>query len=136
MYKWPQGRVIRIICLILAAVVFADLAYNGGYARFEAYRQGGEASTRQLAIAIGFAVFAGLSLLIGLIAVGFHKTAVDFLIEVEQEMVKVEWPKTDVLWKSTVVIALTIVVLSGIIFGMDALILWLLDLLRTLGGHF
>jgi preprotein translocase SecE subunit len=51
-------------------------------------------------------------------------------------MVKVEWPKTDVLWKSTIVIALTIVVLSGLIFGMDALILWLLDLLRTLGGYF
>ena len=51
-------------------------------------------------------------------------------------MVRVEWPKTDTLWKSTVVIALTIVVLSAIIFGMDVLILWLLDHLRKLGGHF
>lgn len=136
MYKWPQGRVIRILSLILAVVIGADLAYNGGYARFEAYRQGGEASTRQLAIAIAFAVMAVIALLSALIAVGFHKKAVDFLIDVEHEMVRVEWPKTDTLWKSTVVIALTIVILSAIIFGMDVLIIKLLDLLRTLGGHF
>lgn len=136
MYKWPQGRVIRIISLILAAVIGADLAFNGGYARFEAYRQGGEASTRQLAIAIVFAVLSVAAMLSALVAIGFHKKAVDFLIEVEHEMVRVEWPKTDTLWKSTVVIALTIVVLSAIIFGMDVLILWLLDHLRKLGGHF
>lgn len=136
MYKWPQGRVIRIACLILAALVVADLAWNGGYARFEAYRQGGEGSSRQLAIAIGFTVVAALAALAGLIAVGFHKIAVDFLIEVEQEMVKVEWPKPDVLWRSTVVIAIAVVILTGIIFGIDALLLFLLDNLRTLGGHF
>ena len=136
MYKWPQGRVIRIACLILAAVVVADLAWNGGYARFEAYRQGGEASARQLGIAIGFTVVAALAAIAALIAIGFHKIAVDFLIEVEQEMVKVEWPKPDALWKSTVVIAIAIVVLTAIIFGIDALLLWSLDSLRSLGGHF
>ena len=136
MYKWPQGRVLRIACLILAAVVVADLAWNGGYARFEAYRQGGEASTRQLAIGIGFAVVAAAAALAALIAVGFHKVAVDFLIEVEQEMTKVEWPKTDSLWKSTIVIAIAIVVLTSIIFGIDALLLWLLDSIRSIGGHF
>jgi preprotein translocase SecE subunit len=136
MYKWPQGRVIRIICLILAVVVCADLAFNGGYAKYEAYRQGDGSSTRQLALAIFFAVTAAAALIAGLVAVGFHHRAVEFLIEVEQEMVKVEWPKTDALWKSTIVIALAIIILSAIIFGMDVAILWLLDHLRTLGGHF
>ncbi len=136
MYKWPQGRVIRIISLILAAVIGADLAFNGGYSRYEAYRQGGEASTRLLAIAIVFAVLSVVALISAFIAIGFHKKAVDFLIDVEHEMVRVEWPKTDTLWKSTLVIAVTIVLLSAIIFGMDVLILWLLDHLRKLGGHF
>ncbi len=116
-------------------VVCADLAFNGGYARYEAYKQG-DGSVRQLALAIFFAVASTAVLISGLVAVGFHHRAVEFLIEVEQEMVKVEWPKTDVLWKSTIVIALAIIILSALIFGIDAALLWLLDHLRTLGGHF
>ncbi len=136
MYKWPQGRVLRIICLIIAAVVCADLAYNGGYARYDAYTQQTDGNIRQVILAGVFAALALAALIAGFVAVGFHKQAVDFLIEVEQEMVKVEWPKTDVLWKSTIVIALTIVILSAIIFGMDGLIIWLLNHLRNLGGLF
>ncbi len=136
MYKWPQGRVIRIICLIIAAVVCADLAYNGGVARYVAYTSQSTGSIRQAVLAGVFAALALSALIAGFIAVGFHKQAVDFLIEVEQEMVRVEWPKTDVLWKSTIVIALTIVVLSAIIFGMDGLIIWVLQQLRNVGGNF
>lgn len=136
MYKWPQGRVIRIICLIIAGVVFGDLAYNGSWARYDAYTQQTGGGIRQAVLAGVFAGLALAALLAGFIAVGFHKQAVEFLIEVEQEMVKVEWPKTDVLWKSTIVIALTIVVLSAIIFGMDGLIIWLLHQMRNLGGFF
>ena len=83
-----------------------------------------------------FAALALAALVSALVAVGFHKKAVDFLIEVEHEMVRVEWPKTDVLWKSTIVIALTLVVMSAVIFGVDVMILFLLNHLRNLGGYF
>jgi preprotein translocase SecE subunit len=121
MYKWPQGRVIRIVCLILAAVIVADLIYHGAYGRFEAYRTAIDAGagTRQLVLASFFAVLALVTAIAALVAVGFHAKAVNFLIEVEQEMAKVEWPKVDTLWKSTLVIALTIIVMAGVIFAID-----------------
>ena len=139
MYKWPKGRVIRIICLVLTALITFDLAYNGAYGPL-AFALDPlspvDKTTSQLAIGIFFCVLALAAFLAGLILIGFRPKTVDFLIEVEQEMVRVEWPKTDTLWKSTLVIAVTIVLLSAIIFGMDVLILWLLDHLRKLGGHF
>ena len=131
MYKWPQGRIVRIVCLLLTVMVAFDLAYNGAYGPLTA----GE-GTKQLVVGIVFSVLAFAALVSGLVAAGFHPRAVDFLIEVEQEMTKVEWPKTDSLWKSTIVIAIAIVVLTSIIFGIDALLLWLLDSIRSIGGHF
>jgi preprotein translocase SecE subunit len=132
--------------MILALIVCADLAYNGAYGRFSAYlegvervRLGGAATgrpTAQLVQGIIFSVLAGVALFGGLFAAGFHRRAVDFLIEVEQEMLKVEWPKGDTLWKSTVVIAIVIAVLGVVIFAADGIILYLLDSLRSLGGKF
>lgn len=144
MYKWPHGRLIRVIGMILAVIMCADLAYNGAYGRFSAYldgmervRQGGagiQSPTAQLVQGIIFSVLAATALIGGLVAAGFHKKAVDFLIEVEQEMLKVEWPKGDSLWKSTLIIGLTIAVLAAVILAADGLILFLLDALRSLGS--
>lgn len=129
MYKWPQGRIVRIVCLLMTALVTFDLAYNGAYGPLTA----GE-GTKQLIVGIAFCVLAFAALVSGLIAAGFHPKAVDFLIEVEQEMVRVEWPATNVLVRSTLIIAVAIVVMAVVILGVDAVNFYFLELVRWLGG--
>lgn len=128
MYKWPQGRIVRIICLVLTALVTFDLAYNGAYGPLTA----GE-GTKQLVIGIVFCVLAFCALVAGLVTAGFHSKTVDFLIEVEQEMVRVEWPKSNVLIRSTLIIAVAIAVMAVFILGVDFVNLKFLDLVRWLG---
>ena len=137
MYKWPQGRVIRTIGFILAALICADLAYNGGYGRFAAYQSATEAAagTRQLILAAIFGALTAAAALAAVSGIGFHRKAVDFLIEVEQEMTKVEWPKWDSLWRSTLIIAVAVVILAMVIFGIDGVILWTLNKLFSLGEY-
>jgi preprotein translocase SecE subunit len=136
MYKWPQGRVIRTICLILALVVAADLGYTGAYAKWAAANDAAQTDghLRQLILAGIFAAASLAALIAGLIAAGFHPKSVDFLIEVEQEMVKVEWPKPNTLVRSTVVIAIAMCALAAIILGVDAINHWLLfDVIFKMG---
>lgn len=128
MYKWPQGRIVRIVCLVLTALVTFDLAYNGAYGPLTA----GE-GTKQLVIGIVFCVLAFAAMVAGLVTAGFHSKTVDFLIEVEQEMVRVEWPKTNVLIRSTLIIAVAIAVMAVFILGVDYVNLHFLDLVRWLG---
>jgi preprotein translocase SecE subunit len=128
MYKWPQGRVIRTICLILALVVAADLGYTGAYANIVTSMDPSqqEGHLRALVLGIVFVAASLTALIGGLVAAGFHPRAVDFLIEVEQEMVRVEWPQANALVRSTVVIAIAMCVLAAVILGVDALNHWLL----------
>ncbi len=137
MYKWPQGRLIRTIGFILAALICADLAYNGGYGRYAAYTSATEAAagTRQLILSVIFSVLAAAAAIAATVAIGFHRQAVDFLIEVEHEMTKVEWPKWDSLWRSTLIIAVAVTVLAIVIFGIDGAILWFLNKLVSLGEY-
>ena len=128
MYKWPQGRIVRIICLVLTALVTFDLAYNGAYGPLTA----GE-GTKQLVVGIMFCVLAFAALVSGLVTAGFHAKTVDFLIEVEQEMVRVEWPKSNVLIRSTLIIAVAIAVMAVFILGVDYVNLQFLELVRWLG---
>jgi preprotein translocase SecE subunit len=129
MYKWPQGRIVRIVCLLLTALVTFDLAYNGAYGPLTA----GE-GTKQFVVGVVFCVLAFAALVAGLVAAGFHQRAVDFLIEVEQEMVRVEWPATNALIRSTLIIAVAIAVMAVMILGVDALNLYFLDFVRYLGS--
>lgn len=137
MYKWPQGRVIRTIGFLLALLICADLAYNGAWGRFAAYQSATEAAagTRQLILAGIFGAMTLAAAIAALVGIGFHKKAVEFLIEVEQEMVKVEWPKWDSLWRSTLIIAIAVAVLAAIIFGIDGLLLWTLNKIISLGEY-
>ena len=129
MHKWPQGRVIRIICLMLTALVTFDLAYNGAYGPLTV----GE-TTQQFIIGIFFCVLAVTAFVAGLVSIGFHPKAVDFLIEVEQEMVRVEWPTLNVLIRSTLIIAVAIAVMAVLILGVDAVNLLFLKLVHWLGS--
>lgn len=137
MYKWPQGRVIRTICLIIALVIAADLGYTGAYAKWAAATSEGGMQLRQVILGSVFAAAALAALIAGLVAAGFHKRSVEFLIEVEQEMVRVEWPKANQLVRATIIIAIAMCVLAFIIFGVDIVNHWLLyDVIFKLGGMF
>jgi preprotein translocase SecE subunit len=120
-HLWPQGRIVRICVMVLAALIAADLGYTGAYAAFATY--GGDAAgsgaVRQLTLGIVYGVLALAALVVGLGAAGPHPKAVQFLIEVQDEMTKVTWPKGGELWRSTLVVALGIAVIAGIVFLTD-----------------
>jgi preprotein translocase SecE subunit len=122
MYKWPQGRVIRIVCLILILLIAGDLGYNGAYANLAvglgANSEGGD-HVQKLAFGGLFAAVTLGLVIAGLVVVGFHQRAVDFLINVEHEMKLVEWPPLNSLLYSTLIIAITMAVVGGLIMGVD-----------------
>ncbi len=120
-YLWPQGRIVRICVMVLAALIAADLGYTGAYAAFATYSgdAAGSGAVRQLTLGIVYGVLALAALVVGLGAAGPHPKAVQFLIEVQDEMTKVTWPKGGELWRSTLVVALGIAVIAGIVFLTD-----------------
>lgn len=133
MYRWPQGRIVRVSAMLLALVIAADIGFNGAWSKLGNLASG-VSSTSGLVVGIIYAILA-VVLLIGVVgAVGFHRQAVDFLIEVEDEMIKVEWPARSVLVRSTIVIAIAAAILVGIILGVDLINITALDALRKLGG--
>ena len=119
MYKWPQGKVIRTVGALLAVVVAADLGYFGAWAQLGPYLNDEHGEWRQLAIGLLFAALSLIALIGGFVAIAFHKKAVDFLIEVEQEMTRVTWPTSRDLVRSTIFIAVMIVTLSAGILLVD-----------------
>ncbi len=131
-HLWPQGRIVRICVMVLAALIAADLGYTGAYAAFATY--GGDAAgsgaVRQLTLGIVYGVLALAALVVGLGAAGPHPKAVQFLIEVQDEMTKVTWPKGGELWRSTLVVALGIAVIAGIVFLTDLALFHGLDFIQ------
>jgi preprotein translocase SecE subunit len=130
-HLWPQGRIVRIGVLILAGLIAADLGYNGAYAAFGTYVDpaSGQA-TKQLVLGIIYAVLALAAMATGLVTAGPHRRTVQFLIEVQDEMVRVTWPKYGELWRSTLIVALAIAVLALIVFLADLLLLGGLNLIQ------
>ena len=120
-HLWPQGRVVRICVMVLGALIAADLAYHGAYGSLTTAfdPQAGTGARRQLILGSVYAILALVSLAAGLITAGPHKRAVQFLIDVQEEMTKVEWPQPGQLWRSTLVVALAITVIAGIVFITD-----------------
>ncbi len=120
-YLWPQGRIVRICVMVLGALLAVDLGYNGAYAAFGTWAgdTAGSGAVRQLVLGIIYATIATAALGTALVAAGPHKRAVQFLIEVQDEMTKVTWPKMSELWRSTLVVALAIAVLAGVVFLTD-----------------
>lgn len=121
MYKWPQGRVIRVICLIMVAVIAADFAWNGAYKGFGTAASSADqaAHIRQLVQGGFFAACSLATLIAGLIMVGFLPRTVDFLVEVESEMTRVEWPEPGPLFRTTLVVGLVLVVVAATVLAVD-----------------
>ena len=131
-HLWPQGRIVRICVMVLAALIAADLGYTGAYAAFATYTgdAAGAGAVRQLTLGIIYGVLALAALVVGLGAAGPHPRAVQFLIEVQDEMSKVTWPKIGELWRSTLVVALGIALIAGIVFLTDLALFHGLDFIQ------
>lgn len=118
MYKWPQGKMIRVIALILVLVIAADLGYSGAWGQLGTYVPG-ESSLSLLIVGCVYAALTLSVLIAGVVMVGFRHKSVDFLIEVEAEMARITWPTQSELVRSTVVIAIMIVILGLTIVLVD-----------------
>jgi preprotein translocase SecE subunit len=120
MYKWPQGRIIRTICILATLAIAVDLGIEA-YTRFNTYftPSATPVDWHYLAIACVAGVLSLAVLIAGLVAVGFKHRSVDFLIEVEQEMTRVTWPTGRALVQSTIWIAVMVVILTAVIFAWD-----------------
>ncbi len=133
MYKWPQGRVIRVISFLLCVAIAADLGWNGSAKLYVFFTEGMDpgsaenahkgffdsAKWQQLAPGTIFALAALFALVGGAIAIFVKHSTVDFLIEVEQEMTRVTWPSINDLVRHTLFIAVMIAVLASAIFVVD-----------------
>ncbi len=129
-YKPGQGRYARITCGVLLGllVAYGCVALKGtlsdvGYLPFTV---GG--------ISFSYAQVVPVLLFVALVAtlawgLNYPKFA-DFLIETEVEMTRVAWPTRKAVIGSSVVVIVTVIVMSGVLFGVDRLFIWLL----TVGG--
>lgn len=125
MYRWPQGRVIRVVSFALLLLIAGDLAFHA-WAHTRAYLRA-DAAWQPLTYAIIYGVLALVVLIGGAIAVGFKPRTAQFLIEVEQEMTRVTWPKSNEIVRATVLIAIMTVVLAVFIFAVDLVNIWLIN---------
>ena len=138
LHLWPQGRIVRVSAFVLIGLITADLVFNGAIPSWQLFGDpANKAAGRQLGLAIVYTTLAAAVFIAGIVAVGLHKQAVQFLIEVEAEMVRVEWVPWDKLWRSTVIIALAVALLAAIILLSDYLLYeQFLKSVFTLGKHF
>ena len=135
MYKWPQGKIVRMIVLVVAVLVAIDLGW-GAYGEFSAGLMGeGEAIVWSRVIKLSLFVIVGLGVLIyGLSSALFSERNASFLIEVEQEAAKVTLPSRQELVRSTIIIAIGTVIMSVVLLLVDLINGKILDLIHSLGG--
>ncbi len=116
LYRWPQGRIIRTITIVIAVLIAFDLG-RSSYEQWSGYI--GDRAVPFLIYGILLGVLALGVLISGIALAGFHPRSAQFLIDVEREMVKVDWPNRQNVLRSTVVIAIMTVILSVFIFLVD-----------------
>ena len=114
MYRWPAGRIIRLLVIFFALLATVDLAWHGS-----AYFTTTTATTWGMVKGGLLMGLAGAALLAGFLVAGFMPRPVDFLIQVQDEMGKVEWPTWSTIWRTTLVVTLLMAVLSMVTLGFD-----------------
>jgi len=120
LYRWPQGRVLRTIFVVLAVAITVDLVWHGVVGFYQAYRD--EGSGMALAGTIVFSVLAVVVFFGGIAAIGFIPKTASFLIEVEREMAQVTWPGRSDIVRATIMITIMTVILAAFIFVVDYLL--------------
>jgi preprotein translocase SecE subunit len=120
LYRWPQGRVIRTIFVVLAVAIAVDLVWQGVLGQYAAWQR--EGTTTALAGAIVFGLLAAVVFFGGIAAIGFVPKTATFFIEVEQEMAKVTWPGRTEIVRATIMITIMTIILATFIFLVDALL--------------
>ncbi len=135
MYKWPQGKVIRMIVLILAVFVAVDLGY-GALGEYWAGFTSEEESIvwfRVIKCAV-YGLVALTVLIYGVRSTLFNERNAQFLIEVEQETTKVTLPSRQELVRSTAIIAIGTVIMAVVLALVDLVNLEFLQVIHSLGG--
>ena len=120
LYRWPQGRVLRTIFVVLAVAIAVDLVWHGVLGQYEAYSRDGH--TTALVGTILFGVLAAVVFIGGIAAIGFVPKTAGFLIEVEREMAQVTWPGRSDIVRATIMITIMTVILAAFIFVIDYLL--------------
>lgn len=122
MYKWPQGKFIRMSLLVLTLVATGDLGWQS-YASIASYLDslGSESVAWQAAVQGGvLGIMALVTVIGGVLCVAFLPKTVDWLIEVEHEMMKVTWPGQSEIVRSTIAISIMTVILALLILAVDS----------------
>ncbi len=136
MYKWPQGKIVRMLVLILSVAVSIDLGI-WAYSEYEAGLIGSEDDAIIWFRGIKLVVYGVVGLIVlvyGVRSALFSAKNAQFLIEVEQETAKVTLPRRQEIIRSTVIIAFGTVIMAFVLFVVDYINVWLLDQVHTLGG--
>lgn len=140
MYKWPQGKVIRMIVLVLALAAAGDLGYAAyvesslGFVNAEPAEGASAIYWNRIAKCSLYGIVALALLFYGLTSTLFNAKRAQFLIEVEQEAAKVTLPKRSDLVRSTIIISIGTVIMAVVLFVVDLLNQGFLDLVQGLGG--
>lgn len=136
MYKWPQGKIVRMLVLSLAVLVAVDLGWSA-FSEFDAGLMNSEDQSIVWFRVIKFAIYAIVALTVliyGLRSALFNERNAQFLIEVEQETAKVTMPARQEIIRSTIIIAIGTVIMACVLFLVDYVNVWILDVVRGLGG--
>ncbi len=136
MYKWPQGKIVRMIILILAVLMAVDLGWSA-FSEFDAGLYNTEEESIVWFRVIKFAVYGVVGLIVliwGLRSALFNERNAQFLIEVEQETAKVTMPSKQEILRSTIIIAIGTIIMAFVLFLVDTINVWLLDQVHALGG--
>ena len=117
-YRWPQGRILRIIAVIAVILMALDLGL-GAWGQYVAWESTPEPDASNLVYMALLGGIGAVIFVVGIAMILFVEKTAQFLIEVEQEMTKVTWPsRTDII-RSTIMIAILAVVLAAIIALLD-----------------
>lgn len=133
LYRWPQGRIMRVIVLVAVLLMALDLGLHA-WGQYNAWATATDRDATNLIYMGLLGGFGAIVLVYGVLAVAVLPKPAQFLIEVEQEMARVTWPSRTDLIRSTILIALLSVILAVIIAIVDLFNYWLVYT-NIIGGN-
>lgn len=129
-YKPGQGKIARGVAYLLGTA----LVLFGAKSLYANINRPGSEWVDQVPLIGEISIYNTVALAVFLLGVlGLHlvlnrPSAVDLLIDTEQELKKVSWPSRREVKNATIVVAIVTFVLAGLLYGFDALLQWLFRL--------